>query len=485
MRLTTAIVWLRRDLRLSDNPALSNALESSDKVLMVYIHAPDEEAPWQPGAASDWWLHHSLVAFARSLHGTSAKLVIRRGDSLQTLRSLAAETGAGSVFWNRLYDPAIVARDRKIRKTLNDEGIEVHSHNGALLREPWEATKDDGSMYRVYTPFSRRYFEMESLPETLDAPEQIPSRHLDVETLEVDDLKLLPAVDWDAGFHDHWTPGETAGQQRLQTFLEDAVAHYDEGRNIPAEDGVSLLSPHLHFGELSPRQVWHETVFHGQRMENEGRHRADAVELVKPYLRQLIWRDFAHHILFHQPETDRQPFNDKFSSFEWDHDQALLERWQQGKTGIPLVDAGMRQLWHTGWMHNRVRMLVASVLTKNALNHWLDGAKWFWDTLVDANLANNSMGWQWTAGCGVDAAPYFRIFSPTRQGERFDQHGEYVKQWVPELASLPAKYIHEPWKAPDSVLEKARIRLGEDYPEPMLDLSATRKEALARFKRLR
>jgi deoxyribodipyrimidine photo-lyase len=479
----TAIVWLRRDLRLRDNPALHHALQRHDQVVLAFIYAPDEEHPWQPGAASRWWLHHSLKKFQKALNQCDAELVIRVGDSAENLISLCTLSEAKTVYWNRLYEPALVSRDTEIKEQLATNGIQAHSFNGGLLREPWEIHKDDGSMYRVYTPFSKKYLQLPEIDSPIDPPLNVNCRIIDGETANIDQLSLLPKKNWDSGFYDCWQPGEAGAFESLQDFLERALMNYAEGRDLPGIDGVSGLSPHLHFGEISPRQVWHEVQFHAAQLADEGL--SSAKDSALPYLKQLIWRDFAHHILFHLPHTSERPFNSKFDAFDWEHDPQLLEAWQRGHTGIPLVDAGMRQLWNTGWMHNRVRMLVASLLCKNGLVHWLEGARWFWDTLVDADLANNSMGWQWTAGCGVDAAPYFRIFSPARQGQRFDPEGLYIKKWVPELYSLPSKYIHEPWLAPKSVLEQSNIVLNKHYPAPVLDLSKTRVEALARFKRLR
>ena len=473
----TAIVWIRRDFRLDDNPALHQAFLAHDNLVVLYIHAPHEDGVWAAGAASDWWLHHSLTAFDQSLRKIGGKLIIRSGNSIDCLLQMITETSATDIYWNRLYEPAAVSRDTDIKKSLVSQGLKCHSFNGALLREPWEATKDDGTMYRVYTPFSNKYFKMAGITPTVEAPAKLSSVDTAIDSIAISALCLLPKISWDKGFHDHWQPGESGALQRLEQFIDDAVADYQTDRDIPSIDGISRLSPHLHFGEISPRQIWHavNSSASAQRQEQQ----------VRPYLKQLIWRDFAHHLLYHLPQTPTEPFNKTFERFEWDQDDALLHKWQRGQTGIPLIDAGMRELWHTGWMHNRVRMLVASVLTKNALLHWHHGARWFWDTLVDANLANNTMGWQWTAGCGVDAAPYFRIFSPARQGARFDPQGEYVKHWVPELAKLPAKFIHEPWLAPQKILDQAGIALGKDYPEPMVDLSETRKQALARYKRMR
>ncbi len=477
----TAIVWLRRDLRLADNPALNHALEAARRVIPLYIHAPEEESPWAPGTASRWWLHHSLDALDSELSRCGSRLVIRSGDSEEVLRAVIAESGAGLVCWNRLYDPATVPRDKSVRTMLRNLGVETASFNGALLREPWEVEKEGGGMYRVFTPFSRRYSPGDLEAPPLPAPEKLPAVRKSIGSLSVAGLGLLPGVPWYQSFDDYWQPGEAGALLRLDDFIErGALLDYGTTRDLPGQDGVSSLSPHLHFGEISPRQVWQAIRHASDEALDQGS--GDAAERAFDYLRQLVWRDFAHHVLFHLPETASEPFNDRFRDFTWEKDPALLEAWQRGRTGIPLVDAGMRQLWHTGWMHNRLRMVVASFLTKNGLIHWLDGARWFWDTLVDADLANNSMGWQWTAGCGVDAAPYFRIFNPVRQGERFDPKGDFVRTWVPELAGLPAKHIHAPWRAPASALKDAGVRLGNDYPEPVLDIARSREEALRRFK---
>ena len=479
---STAVIWLRRDLRLDDNPALRQATEKHDQVVLLYIFGPDEEGPWQPGAASRWWLHQSIVAFQEKLKQHKSRLIIKVGDSLRNLIDICTEVKANDVYWNRLYEPASIARDTRIKSQLAGHGIAARSFNGAILREPWEVHKDDGSMYRVYTPFSKKYLQLPEIDAPLDPPEVLVSSAFQTNSVDVDQLFLLPKINWDTGFTDCWQPGEAGAMGLLQGFLDHALFDYAESRDIPSIEGVSRLSPHLHFGEISPRRIWHEVLFHAAKSSDEG-GRDDQYQTL-PYLKQLIWRDFAHHILFHLPHTTDHPFNEKFKDFQWEHDTYLVEAWQRGQTGIPLVDAGMRQLWKTGWMHNRVRMLVASFLCKNGLVHWLEGAKWFWDTLVDADLANNSMGWQWTAGCGVDAAPYFRIFNPARQGQRFDPHGEYVKKWVPELSSIPSKYIHEPWLCPGNLQSASGVIIGRDYPSPILDLSQTRAEALARFKRL-
>ncbi|NKB76179.1 MAG: deoxyribodipyrimidine photo-lyase [Gammaproteobacteria bacterium] len=474
---STAIVWIRRDLRLKDNPALNAALNNHEKVVIVYVSNTQEEAPWEMGAASRWWIHHSLINFAERIKKHGNTLIIRQGGSLKTLIELSAETGAKSVYWNRLYDPTIVKRDKFIKQQLVENGIAARSFNGALLREPWDVEKEGGGFYKVYTPFSRRYFQLTELGPEHEAPDSLPGVERIPQHLKPEQLNLLPIGNWYSEFSRYWEPGEEGAGIKLNQFMDDVVLRYATDRDVPGVSGVSRLSPYLHFGEISPRQIWHRVQQYASFSQRE--------EEVKPYLKQLVWRDFAHHLLYHLPHTPQRPFRELFADFQWQHDDALFRAWCQGKTGIPLIDAGMRELWQTGWMHNRVRMLTASFLTKNGLVHWLEGAKWFWDTLLDASLANNTMGWQWTAGCGVDAAPYFRIFSPVRQGDRFDQQGLYIKKWVPEIANLPEKYIHQPWAAPAPILSEANFVLGKSYPLPIVDLSTTRKCALERYQALK
>lgn len=481
--MTTAIVWLRRDLRIDDNPALNHALAESERVIPLYIHTPEEESPWQPGAASRWWLHHSLKALEASLRRRGSGLVIRRGASGAVLREVARQAGAGLVCWNRLYEPSARSRDGETKKILAGAGIRAVDHPGSLLREPWEVAKDDGTPYRVFTPFWRRYLLTGPEAAPQDGPAELPPLPRGLVSLSAQDLDLIPGIPWHREFGDHWQPGEAGAMARLGDFIgRSAVFEYGQERDLPGQDGVSGLSAHLHFGEITARRVWHDVLGAAGGLGGAGEH--GVPEQVRPFLRQLAWRDFAHHVLYHEPDTTEAPFDRRYELFVWDENPELLLAWQQGRTGIPLVDAGMRQLWRTGWMHNRVRMLAASVLTKNGLVHWLHGARWFWDTLVDADLANNTMGWQWTAGCGVDAVPYFRVFSPARQGERFDPRGDYVRTWVPELGAMPSRHIHEPWRAPESVLRQAGVVLGEDYPRPVVNLAAGRAEALRRFRAL-
>lgn len=476
--LAPSILWLRRDLRLDDNPALAAALSDGAPIVPVYIQAPEEEAPWEPGAASRWWLHWSLGALDESLRARGNRLRILRGPSLEALRRLAAETGARAIHWNRLYDPATRARDTRIKQTLRAEGLRCESHKAALLFEPWEILNGSGQPYRVFSAFWRACGRSLHLEPPCPAPEVIPGRPESGETLTLDALDLLPRIDWDQGLRTAWTPGETAALERARAFIDERLRDYGGMRDRPDRPGSSRLSPHLHFGEIGPRRLLSLIV------AAFGDPTRGAAE---PYVRELGWREFAHHLLHHFPETPTEPLDGRFGAFPWAEEdvEGALRVWQRGRTGIPLVDAGMRELWHTGWMHNRVRMVVASLLTKNLLIPWQAGARWFWDTLVDADLAGNTLGWQWTAGCGADAAPYFRIFNPVLQGQRFDPDGAYVRFWCPELARLPDKYLQQPWTAPQAVLAAAGVRLGVDYPRPIVDLARSRARALAAWERIK
>ena len=476
--MTTRIVWLRRDLRLADNPALHRAAQSAERLLVLYIHAPDEDAPWTAGAASQWWLPHSLQALSRQLDDAGSQLVVRRGDSLDVIRQCLQATGANSVYWNRLYTPMARTRDRKIKDALRADGIEVRSFNAALLNEPWTVETKSGGPYRVFTPFWKSIREQVGAVPPCPAPALPPAPEID--TGLIDSLQLHPRLNWADGFGAHWTPGSAGAEQRLQRFLQHALDDYDEGRNRPDLDATSGLSPHLHFGEIGPRQV---VAAVDAASSDDGRTRS--AQQADKFLSEIAWREFAHHLLFHYPETLDQPMNPRFRGFEWAGRDTDLNAWQQGQTGIPIVDAGMRQLWQTGWMHNRVRMIVGSLLTKNLRHHWQTGARWFWDTLVDADLANNTLGWQWIAGCGADAAPYFRIFNPVSQGEKFDPKGHYVRRFVPELSKLPDRHIHAPWTAPDHLLRRAGVRIGKDYPQPIVDLKTSRQAALAAYDKIK
>jgi deoxyribodipyrimidine photo-lyase len=459
------MVWFGLDLRLADNPALEGAVARRGAVLPVFIWAPEEESPWSPGSASRWWLHQSLGELQAALAKVGSKLIVRRGPTAEALLALVAESGAKSVFWNRRYEPATIARDRELERRLRERGIAAESYPGNLLFEPGTILNADGKPYQVFTPFWRACVAMPDPEEPKPAPGRLRAPAEWPASLEVSQLGLEPEVDWASGMRQTWRPGEQGASRRMEAFLGSAIESYGTDRDRPDRGGTSRLSPHLHFGEIGVRRMWHEVRPYGAA--------ADA------YLRQVAWREFSYHLLFHYPHTPRQPLRPEFRHFPWRMDATGLRAWTRGKTGYPLVDAGMRELWHTGWMHNRVRMLAASFLVKHLMIPWQEGAAWFWDTLVDADLANNTMGWQWSAGCGADAAPYFRIFNPVIQGERFDPDGHYVRRWVPELVSVPNQWIHKPWEAPVSLLAEAGVKLGEDYPLPIVEHDAARERALA------
>jgi deoxyribodipyrimidine photo-lyase len=468
MSQAPCIVWFRRDLRLDDNPALVAALERGGPVLPVYLHAPAEEGEWPPGGASRWWLHHALESLAAALDERNLPLVIRHGPSLEALEALIDETGADAVVWNRRYEPAIIERDTRIKATLKDRGVSAWSGNASLIWEPHEVRNKQGKPFRVYTPFWRHLRTLApSPPVVLPDLETKPVANLP-DSLAVDDLDLLPELDWDVGFAERWNPTLAGASEALEHFLDGPVERYTSRRDRPALRGTSRLSPYLAHGQLGPRQIWAAAHATGASDTKDG----------FKYLSEIGWREFAYHLLVHFPHTPTEALNDAYRDFPWEPDEAYLEAWQKGQTGYPIVDAGMRELWHTGWMHNRVRMIVASLLVKHLLQPWQAGARWFWDTLVDADLASNTMGWQWSAGSGADAAPYFRIFNPMLQGEKFDPKGVYVRRWVPELKDLPDKHLHTPWEAPEEVLKKAGVKLGETYPRPVIEHKAGRQRAL-------
>jgi deoxyribodipyrimidine photo-lyase len=465
------LLWLRQDLRLADHPALCAAVESGAPVIPVFLWAPWEEAEWAPGAASRWWLHESLQSLRADLEQRGSRLILRRvaSDSLATLRELLQETGARAVFWSRRYEPQLIARDRRIKEALRADGLDARSFNAALLIEPWDVRNKSGRPFQVFTPFWKHVSATCTAPEPLPAPTTLPAPRDWPASAPLEELELMPRIPWHEGMARDWQPGEAPAARQLAAFLDDGVEGYSEGRNLPATRGTSRLSPHLHFGEISPRQIWHAA-----RPWRGGQ-----------FMAEIGWREFAHHLLYHFPHTPGEPLRAEYSRFPWADDAAQLEAWRRGRTGVPLVDAGMRELWTTGWMHNRVRMVVGSFLVKNLRLHWLEGARWFWDTLVDADLAANTLGWQWTAGCGADAAPYFRVFNPVSQGLKFDPTGDYVRRWVPELARLSGGDIHAPWEARPETLQRAGIVLGRDYPLPIVDLKRSREAALTAWQTLR
>ncbi|MFC3714554.1 cryptochrome/photolyase family protein [Luteimonas soli] len=465
--MPTAILWFRNDLRLDDNPALQAALRAGLTPVPVYIHAPGEEGDWAPGAASDAWRQRSLRALDADLRGRGSRLRLFTGTSSEVLHELVAATGAEAVFWNRRYEPAVEERDTRIKRALRTLGVRAESFNGSLLFEPWQLETKTGDPYRVFTPFWRTALKQWRLQATAPAPEALPSCDAAPAGVALEALGLAPRPDWDTGFWMQWTPGEAGAHAALQQFTQRALRDYGSARDRPDMQGTSRMSPHLHFGEIPPWRIVHAL----DDAAGPGDDR-DA------FVRELGWREFAHHVLHHFPHTPERNFNPRFDDFKWrDLSADALHAWQRGRTGVPIVDAGLRELWSTGWMHNRVRMVVASFLTKHLRAHWSHGARWFWDTLVDADLANNTLGWQWVAGTGVDAAPYFRVFNPVLQAQRFDPEGRYIARWVPELAALPASLRHAPWQDPD-----ASRRAAKDYPSrPMVDLAAGRAAAIEAY----
>ena len=467
------IVWLRQDLRLADNPALREAVATGAPVVVAHVLDDEGAGAWRRGGASRWWLHHSLAALERDLHARGGRMVLRRGRADAQIDALVAETGAVGVYWNRCYEPAIRARDEAIKAGLEARGIQARSFNASLLFEPWTVATQGGQPFKVYTPFAKACRAAPEPPAPLPAPASIPAPARLPAGLALDALDLLPRKpDWAGGLRATWQPGEAGAQARLARFLDAAIEGYKQDRNRPDMEATSRLSAHLHFGEISPRQLWHAAR---TRPGGGAEH----------FVSELLWREFAYHLLFHFPDLPERNWRPAFDAFPWADDAAGLEAWQRGRTGFPIVDAGMRELWQTGWMHNRVRMIVGSFLVKDLMLPWQRGEAWFWDTLVDADLANNAASWQWVAGCGADAAPYFRVFNPMLQGEKFDPAGDYVRRFVPELARMPAQFIHRPWEADAATLRAAGVDLGRSYPRPIVDHGQARDRALAAFASLK
>lgn len=469
--MPNALVWFRHDLRLDDNPALRAALDGGFTPIPVYVFAPEEEGEWAPGGASRAWLYKSLASLDADLQARGSRLLLRRGGSAVALDALIEQTGAEAVFWNRKYEPATQPRDAALKKALRERGLQVESFNGSLLFEPWDLATQQGNPYKVFTPFWRSALAQWRAPSPWEVPDRLPAIDAALQGDRLDDWRLLPDLGWDAGFWDAWTPGEAGAREALEIFVDGALNGYRSDRDRPDRVGTSRISPHLHFGEIAPWRIAAEL--------ERARTAANSADM-DGYIRELGWREFAYHLLHHFPQTTTQNLNPRFEHFDWAKvDADALEAWQRGRTGVPIIDAGLRELWTTGYMHNRVRMIVASYLTKHLRYHWSHGARWFWDTLVDADLANNTLGWQWVAGTGADAAPYFRVFNPVTQAEKFDPKGTYIARWVPELADIPVPLRFAPWQKPD-VLAK----LAPEYPRhPIADLAAGRDGALAAYRK--
>ena len=476
------IVWLRDDLRMADNPALSAAAASGRPLVPLFILDEGTAGLRRLGGAARWWLHHSLAALDASLRALESgplhgiRLCLRRGGAAQVLRELIDASGAARVLCNRTYDPELDALDTALAKQLARSGVEFDSLPGALLAEPGALVSGNGGPLRVFSAFWARLSAVE-VAAALPAPRMLTGIADPPRSERLEDWQLLPGIGWDAGFASVWTPGERGARSRLRAFLDRRYEGYRAARDVPALEGTSRLSPHLRFGEISARQIWRAVLRSGDggRAELTG----------SGFLRELGWREFARYTLHHFPSLPQRPLRREFEAFGWRDDAAGFDAWCRGRTGYPIVDAGMRELWHTGWMHNRVRMIVGSFLVKDLLVPWQRGEAWFWDTLVDADRASNALNWQWVSGCGVDAAPYFRIFNPLAQSQRFDPEGDYLRRWVAELRALPAAAIHAPWAAAPEILARAGIRLGETYPRPIVEHDVARKRALARFEALR
>lgn len=470
------IIWFRQDLRLADNPALLKAVEQDAPVVPLFILEDADAGARASGGASRWWLHSSLAALAHDLRARGSELVLRRGPAQKVLSEIIQASGARAVYWNRCYEPWRIARDAQLKRQLRDQAIEVDSFNTALLFEPWSVTTGSGTPFKVYTPFWKAVRDR-PVARPDQAPQRIPpANSLVSERLE--DWGLHPSQpDWAGGLRETWQPGEAGAQARLADFLDHDLADYGTLRDYPARAATSRLSPYLHWGEIGPRQVWHATQ---HRMAQE-----DLGTAGWKFLSEVGWREFCHHLLYHWPDLPEQNWRRAFDAFPWSTSQEHLKAWQAGQTGYPIVDAGMRELWHTGWMHNRLRMIVGSFLVKDLGLHWKAGESWFWDTLVDADLANNAAGWQWIAGSGADAAPFFRIFNPVTQSEKFDPKGDYLRRWLPEIAALPDPYIHRPWHAPEAVRRQAGVVLGGNYPRPLVDHAQARRAALEAFQQIK
>ncbi len=466
------IYWFRHDLRLTDLPGLHAALASGRPVLPCYVLDDDSPGERRLGGASRWWLHHSLAALQQDLAEKGAPLLLLHGDTRKLLPELARRVGATDIYCSRGYEPWAAQLEQTLFESLQQDDVTLKRFPGYLLFEPESICNQSDKPFRVFTPFWKHCLKTATPREPSALPSTCNFQEGDSESVTLKALDLLPQnPDWAAGWADLWQPGSAGARNALQGFLADGLNNYRDERDVPGKASTSKLSPHLHFGEISPVQVWH-TV----KQATAGQ--AGPESQAQKFLAEVGWREFNTHLLWHFPHIAEGPFNAAFSAFPWQQNAAMLHQWQRGETGYPIVDAGMRELWQTGYMHNRVRMVCASFLTKHLLLHWRHGEQWFWDTLLDADMANNLGGWQWSAGCGADAAPYFRIFNPILQGKKFDGKGEYVRRWIPELAQLPDRYLHEPWAAPAEVLETAAVELGETYPQPIVDHAEARQTAL-------
>lgn len=480
MRMKQAIIyWYRQDLRTRDLAGLRAAAATGMPVIPCYILDDQAHEQCTLGAASRWWLHHSLVSLADDMSDLGGKLVLRRGPTAEVLDDLLAETGAQTIYCSRLYEPWADKLEKHLHDRFEERGVTFKRYPGSLLFEPDQILTGSNAPFKVFTPFWRRCRNATPPAPAQPLPKDIHWYSQECASDDIASWALTPrSPDWALRWPTLWRPGQAGASERLKSFLGGPVGNYADGRNHPALEATTRLSPHLHFGELSPRTIWHATM-------DVSNQRPELRDQTDKFLSELGWREFSHHLLFHFPHIVNAPFKTQFEQFPWLGNETALRAWQRGVTGYPIVDAGMRELWQTGYMHNRIRMVVASFLTKHLLVDWRSGARWFWDTLLDADLANNTCGWQWVAGSGADASPYFRIFNPIIQGEKFDEDGIYIRRWVPELAALPDRYLNRPWEAPDDVLAAAHVTLGEHYPHPIVDHKSARESALAAYASLK
>lgn len=473
------IVWLRNDLRLDDNPALAHAADTGKLVIVLFVLDDESDGIRPLGGAHRWWLHHSLISLGKDLAAIGGTLVLRRGPSAAVVASVVREAEAGALFMNRRYGQGADALDDGITESLSS--IDVQIFRAQLLHDPKAVKTKTGGYYKVYTPFWRNLSESGDPRDPIDAPKTL--RGLEASQLPSDavgDWALLPEKpDWSGGIAAEWTPGEAAAVERFELFCDKLLDDYHNGRERPADDATSRMSPHLRFGEISPFRLWH------MAQAAADRRKSVAGKAIETFKKELVWRDFNYHLLYHFGPLQTENFNARFDRFPWRSSPEDLVAWQKGLTGYPVVDAAMRQLWQTGWMHNRMRMIVGSFLTKDLLIDWREGESWFWDTLVDGDIGSNTSQWQWIAGSGADAQPFFRIFNPVAQGQKFDSQGVYIRRYVPELAKLSDKDIHEPWKLSAATLSKAGVTLGETYPKPIVDHGEARKRALEAYQSIR
>ena len=469
------IYWFRQDLRTRDLPGLHAAAQTGKPVIPIFVLDDEAAGSWRAGGASRWWLHHSLQALDSELRDLGGRLHTYKGSTVDTLEALVKDSGADAIYCSQQFEPWSRTLEQNVHEHFSAKGLTVKRFPGTLLHQPESISTQAGQPFKVYTPFWRACNAARPPAAPLPQPEGAIWFSDALTSAPLSELALLPkSPDWAADWHDYWTPGEIGANERAHLFLAGPAEHYDEGRDYAAKAYTSKLSAHLHHGEISVRTIWH--MAEAQKDETP-----QAAASIEKFQSELGWREFCYHLLVHFPDIPEKPFKAPFASFPWASNETALNAWQRGQTGYPIVDAGMRELWQTGFMHNRVRMVVASFLTKHLLLHWRDGEDWFWDTLVDADLASNACSWQWVCGSGSDAAPYFRIFNPIAQGEKFDKEGEYVRRWVPEIAALPDKYLHKPWETPPLLLQEAGITLGETYPLPIVDHKIARESALAAY----